>query len=60
MGNYYDGKLFFGLKKDIPKDVFHDLLLLSSEDYSSLDFLVLQNEKWGSIKGIIIQITNFN
>ena len=33
MGNYYDGKLFFGLKKDIPKDVFHDLLLLSSEYY---------------------------
>lgn len=20
MGNYYDGKLFFGLKEDIPKD----------------------------------------
>lgn len=40
MGNYYDGKLFFGLKEDIPKDVLHDLLLLSSEDYSSLDFLV--------------------
>lgn len=51
MGNYYDGKLFFGLKEDIPKDVLHDLLLLSSEDYSSLDFLVLQNEKWGKHKG---------
>ena len=51
MGNYYDGKLSFALKEDTPKDVIHDLLLLSSECYSLSYFEVLQNEKWGKHKG---------
>lgn len=47
MGNYYDGELYFKLKDDTPKDVLHDLLLLSSEEYSIENFTVIQNEKWG-------------
>lgn len=47
MGNYYEGTLRFKLKTDIPKDIFHDLLLLSSGDYLITDFIVLKNEKWG-------------
>lgn len=47
MSNYYEGKLNFRLKEDIPKDILHDLLLLSSEEYSRENFIVLQNEKWG-------------
>ena len=46
MSNYYEGKLNFILKEDIPKDILHDLLLLSSEEYSRENFIVLQNEKW--------------
>lgn len=60
MGNYYDGKLSFALKEDTPKDVIHDLLLLSSECYSLSYFEVLQNEKWGNIKDMIIRTIDFN
>lgn len=47
MGNYYEGTLRFGLRSDIPKDVFHDLMLLSNKKYSIEDFKILKNEKWG-------------
>ncbi len=37
VGNYYEGNLAFGLKKDIPEDLLHDLSLLtkncSEEDF---------------------------
>lgn len=39
MGNYYEGKLVFGLKKDIPEDLLHDLSLLTKEDYFEVNFL---------------------
>ena len=31
MGNYYEGVLVFGLKKDIPEDLLHDLSLLTKD-----------------------------
>lgn len=48
MGNYYEGKLCFGIKENIPKDVLHDLLLLSNNSFLQENFAVLQNTKWGN------------
>ena len=31
MGNYYEGKLIFGLKRNLPDELLHDLSVLASE-----------------------------
>ena len=51
MGNYYEGVLVFGLKKDIPEDLLHDLSLLTKDcdEENFLDKLLykeLKESKW--------------
>lgn len=47
MGNYYEGRMTFNLKKDLPKELLYELKILSSgSEHSTEYFKVLKDTKW--------------
>ena len=46
MGNYYEGRLTFYLKKDIPEELVYDLYELSKDEIKKENLSFLKNTKW--------------